>query len=256
MPSTVCPVMCAPRDTNVVEQQSASEPLAPRRGRPPRIDGNAIAQAVHEIGVENATMRRVADRLGMSVPGLYHHVANKDELLELAARHALNNSPPPRYDGQHWSAWLRIYARYVRRALSAEPALLEKFLSGAVRDEGEIEYVAEALDVLHAHGLPPDDAISVWAAVSALAIGSVIEAHREQVNSERGQPWLARIDSVTTGRDSSQFTTLRAVAASRFDPFGDDAFEDRLTWLLTGVAARYRLPPEPPVGVGAARRNG
>nr|CRL75405.1 TetR family transcriptional regulator [Mycolicibacterium malmesburyense] len=197
------------------------------------------------VGAENATMRRVADRLGMSVPGLYHHVANKDELLELAARHALTNSPPPRYDGQHWAVWLRTYARYVRRALSAEPALLEKFLSGAVSDEGEIDYVAEALDVLHAQGLSPDDAISVWAAVSALAIGSVTEAHRERVNAESGQPWPARIAAATARRGPSEFPTLRAVAASRFDPFGDGAFEDRLTWLLAGICEHHRLAPEP-----------
>ena len=61
---------------------------APRRGRPPSIDREAIAEAVFELGTANATMRRVAERLGVSLPGLYHHVKNKDELLRVAAQHA------------------------------------------------------------------------------------------------------------------------------------------------------------------------
>jgi AcrR family transcriptional regulator len=55
----------------------------PRRGRPQRIDLDAITEAVLELGTENATMRRVATRLGVSLPGLYHHVKNQDELMRL-----------------------------------------------------------------------------------------------------------------------------------------------------------------------------
>jgi AcrR family transcriptional regulator len=215
-----------------------TQPDSLRRGRPPRIGADDIVRAVREIGVENATMRRVADHLGVSLPGLYHHVGNHDELLALTARSALAGAPPPRYRGEHWATWLRTYAGYVRTALAAEPALLEKFLSGAVSHDGETEYIGEALDVLAAQGLAPDDAMSVWAAVSAMAIGSVTEAHRERVNAQRGHPWAARICA-------PQSTALRAVAASGYDPFGADAFDDRLTLLLAGVTARYGLPPEP-----------
>ena len=216
-----------------------------RRGRPPRIDQAAIVHAVQEIGADNATMRRVAAHLGVSLPGLYHHVRNHDELLALAARSALTESPPPRYSGQHWAVWLRTYARYVRTALAAEPALLQKFLSGDVSGDGEMEYIGEALDVLSAEGLDPDDAMSVWAAVSAIAIGSVTEAHRERVHADRGQPWLARIFATTARRSPSEFRALRAVAASAYDPFGEDAFDQRLTLLLGGIAAQYGLAPEP-----------
>ncbi len=218
---------------------------APRRGRPPSIDHDAIAQAVFEIGTANATMRSVAERLGVSVPGLYHHVRNKDELLRLAAQHALVSAPPPRHEGQHWAQWLRIYAAYIRTALSAEPALLEKFLSGGFEGDGHMEYIGDALEALHAHGLEPDEAIAVWSAVTALAMGSVTEAHRERIQAERGQPWLARIFGMTARRAPTDYPTLRAVAASRYDPFSEESFDERITLLLNGVSQQYGLSAEP-----------
>jgi AcrR family transcriptional regulator len=214
---------------------------APRRGRPPSIDRRAIAEAVLELGTANATMRRVAERLGVSLPGLYHHVKNKDELLRVAAQHALVSNPPPRYEGQHWAQWLRAYADYIRTALSAEPALLEKFLSGGVKDDGQLEYIAHALDALRAQGLEPDQAMSVWAAVTALAMGTVTETHRERIQAERGQPWLARIFGLIARSAPEDYPTLRAIAASHYDPFGDSSFDERITLLLNGIAAQYGL---------------
>jgi AcrR family transcriptional regulator len=53
----------------------------PRVGRPPSIDRSMIADAAAEIGLENLTMKAVAERLGVSVTGLYHHVAGRDDLM-------------------------------------------------------------------------------------------------------------------------------------------------------------------------------
>ncbi|ODR26063.1 TetR family transcriptional regulator [Mycolicibacterium porcinum] len=222
-----------------------SNDVAPRRGRPPRIDKSAIVAAVREIGSENVTMRRVAEHLGVSLPGLYHHVKNQDDLLRLVTESALVNSPPPRYTGQHWATWMRSYASYIRTVLASEPALVEKFVTGVVRDEMEMSCNGDAVEALAEHGLAPDDAMAVWAAVSAMAIGSVTEAHREHLHAESGQPWLARIFKLLAKRPATDYPTLRAVAQSGYDPFGEDSFQQRMTMLLNGIAVQYGLPPEP-----------
>jgi AcrR family transcriptional regulator len=223
----------------------SSKALTPRRGRPPRIDERAIVAAVLEIGSENVTMRRVAEHLDISLPGLYHHVKNQDDLLRLAAESALVMSPPPRYAGEHWATWMRSYASYIRTVLASEPALVEKFVTGGVRDAMEMEYTGDAVEALAEHGLSPDDAMAVWSAVSALAVGSVTEAHREYLHAQSGQPWLARIFKLTAKRPTCDYPTLRAIAQSGFDPFSEDTFQQRMTMLLTGIAVRYGLPPEP-----------
>src|SRR5579864_7418731 len=68
---------------------------APRRGRPPRIDRAAIAQAASEIPLSDLSLRSVADRLGVSVPGLYHYVQGRDELFALAAEQSVRRWPLP-----------------------------------------------------------------------------------------------------------------------------------------------------------------
>lgn len=210
----------------------------PRRGRPRRIDHSAIGAAVAELGAGNATMRRVADHLGVSLPGLYHHVKNQDELMAVAARHVIAATSPPRHHGEHWTRFLRRYARYIRTALGSEPALLHEFLSGALGDAGEMEYVGESLEALRAQGMTPDQAIAAWAAVTALAMGSVTEAHRERAQRERGRPWPARIVALVADHEA-EYPTLRATVD--VDPFDDGAYEQRITLLLSGIAAEYGL---------------
>jgi AcrR family transcriptional regulator len=214
---------------------------ARRRGRPRRISNDEITQAVLEIGTQHVTMRRVAEHLGVSLPGLYHHVRNQDELLRMAATRAMSEFPPPRYDGQHWAQWLRTYATYVRSALAAEPALLQQLLSGRIEVEGEMEYVAETMDALVAQGFEPDQAMAAWAAVSELALGSVTEVQRENLRVGRGAPWLSRIHVLLARRDDGELPGLRAVAASGYQPFADDQFDRRLRLLLTGISIEFNV---------------
>ncbi len=223
---------------------TTGEPMS-RRGRPPRIDKSAITEAVLAIGTANVTMRGVAQYLGVSLPGLYHHVKNQDELLRLATQAAFARFPPPLYAGEHWATWVRGYASYLRTVLAAEPALVEKFIGGGVPVDGEMEYIAHAVDALCEQGLTPDEAITAFGAVTAMAIGSISETHRENVHAAGGHPWLARIFQLTARSDASRYPALRTLANSGYYPFDQTAFQQRMTLLLSGIAAQYGLPPEP-----------
>src|SRR5262245_13502271 len=104
-------------------------------GRPARISRRAIAEAANEIGLSQLTLRAVAERLGVSVASLYHHVDGKDDLLRLAAEYTAARTPIPQAHGQHWAVWLLEWAFYNRDAFAAEPALLEQYLDGAISAE-------------------------------------------------------------------------------------------------------------------------
>src|SRR5215207_10003264 len=105
---------------NAAQGTGAPRPV----GRPARIDRDSIARAVIEIGFEDASMKRVAEHLGVSVPGLYYYVRGREDLLRLAAEYSLARTPLPVDQGQHWAVWLREWARYSRDAM-AEPELME-----------------------------------------------------------------------------------------------------------------------------------
>jgi AcrR family transcriptional regulator len=92
-----------------------------RPGRPAGVTTAEIAEAALDLGLEKATIRNVAERLGMSVPGLYHHVRTREDLLAMAAAHSLGavELPPP--EGLDLGEWLTQYGRFVFDALVAQP---------------------------------------------------------------------------------------------------------------------------------------
>src|SRR3954452_16282727 len=92
----------------------------PRRvGRPPRIDREAIAKAAHEVGLGNLTLKAVAERLGVSVAGLYHHIDGRDDLVRLATEYTVMRVKVPEDRGQHWAVWLLEWATYNHRTFVA-----------------------------------------------------------------------------------------------------------------------------------------
>ena len=175
-----------------------------RIGRPPRIDLAAIADAVLEVGFDDATMRRVAEHLGVSVPGLYHYVKGRDDLLRIAAERALARVELPEDTGQHWTEWLRSWARYIRSALSSRPELVHHFMVGGLDDDRIAEVTARAIAVLVRGGIDPATATAAWEAVSSMALGTAVEDIRGRALDAAG-------------------------------------FEDRLTTVIIGIAARYDL---------------
>jgi AcrR family transcriptional regulator len=221
----------------IAQHRPARQAGRSRRGRPARVDADAIADAVLRIGVEEATMDRVAEQLGLSVPGLYHHVRGRDDLLRLAAERAMRRSDPPAYAGEHWSDWLVRCARYIRTAFASQPALLEQFVTGSMDDDTQLALIDEALDVLCRNGFTPQQALGAWAAVTDMALGSAVEQVRERRKIAEGRSWPARILAASGRRATSRFAVLPAVAS--IDPYSDDSFEERLTLIVSGIAARY-----------------
>ena len=184
-----------------------------RVGRPPRIDLDAIADAVLELGFEGVTMRRVADHLGVSVPGLYHYVRGRSDLVRVAAARALSRVALPEDRGQHWADWLRAWARYIRDAMSSRPELVEQFMAGGLDDDRLADVVRQAVAFLERTGFSPAEATLAWEAVSAMALGSAVGDVRERGSRET-----------------------------------DDRFEERLTTVIVGVAVRFGHPLDPPTG--------
>jgi AcrR family transcriptional regulator len=213
-----------------------------RVGRPPRITRAAIADAVLEIGDEELTMKRVATHLGVSVPGLYHYVKGRDDLVRLAAQQALTRVRMPEDTGQHWATWLREWARYTRDVMKERPELLNQFANGGLDDDRLIEVAGRALDVLTRSGFEPEAALHAWEAVNTLALGSAIEDIRERATARGGRPWTARVVLALARRDPDELTTLRSIVDSGYQPDRDAAFEARLTTLLVGVAVEHGLP--------------
>src|SRR3546814_15120649 len=56
----------------------------------------ATLDVIERNGLENLTLRNLATKLGVSAPSLYHHFANKTEVLRAAAKELVRDVPAPR----------------------------------------------------------------------------------------------------------------------------------------------------------------
>ena len=174
----------------VAPHRASRTPGRSRRGRPARVDAAAIADAVLQIGVDEATMDRVAERLGLSVPRSLSPCARPGWLA--APRRAAGHEPQRATrvrPGEHWSDWLVVNARYIRGAFASQPALLEQFVAGSSDDDTQLTLIDEALNVLCQQGFTPEQALSAWAATTDMALGSGIEQVRERRKTADGRAW-------------------------------------------------------------------
>ena len=217
-------------------------PERKRVGRPPRISRDVIAAAVLEVGLDEVTMKRVADHLGVSVPGLYHYVKGRDDLLRLAAEQALSRVRLPEDHGQHWATWLREWARYTRTVMAERPELVSQFVNGGLDDDRLIEVIGRTLDVLNRDGFEPRAAFEAWEAVSTMALGAAIDDIREGAAEADGRPWMARVFASLARREPIELPTFRSIMASGYQHDRDASFEQRLTTTLVGIAVRHGLP--------------
>jgi len=216
---------------------TAASPPPGRVGRPARIDRTAIAEAVLDLGLDGVSMKAVADHLGVSVAGLYHHVHNRRELLVLAAERSLSRLPPPQDTGQHWDEWLREWARHVYASYVEEPEILVQFMSGALKWESMVDVVDSVIKVLGRAGFEPADAVAAFGTVAQCAVGAAVQEIRERGAASEGRSTLAELHRMVAARPPDELTGLRALLALPPIRYGA-GFEDHLTTVLVGIAAR------------------
>ena len=212
----------------------------PKIGRPARIDRAMIARAAYEIGLDRVTMKAVADHLGVSVPGLYHHVQGRDDLMRLGAEYSAAQIHVPIDHGQHWSAWLLEWANYSHDAFVAQPALLGQFLNSSLGVDRMVTHVDAGDRCAVAPGVQPRrgrrrlrDRQRLRARARRRrdprhGIGARRPAGRSPSTSESSPP----------GRTTSCPHLRTLVAAARCD--GD--FTQRVLTVLAGIAVRRGEP--------------
>ncbi len=147
-----------------------------RTGRPARVTTAQIAEAALDLGLENATIRNVAERLQMSVPGLYHHVQTREDLLAIAAAHSLGALELPEHEGSDLGDWLTRYARFVFDALVAQPELIGQIIAGSVNTMRLAQHLECFLEVFSNHGWSPQDAYDAYGMLTATVTGAAAQA--------------------------------------------------------------------------------
>jgi AcrR family transcriptional regulator len=228
--------MAAPGRPALERPSARADAGAPRRrvGRPPKLDREMIARAAHEVGLRDLTMRAVADRLGVSVPGLYHHIAGKSDLMRLAAEYSASRTELPEDRGQHWAVWLYEWAQYNRDAFTRQPELLTQFIEGAIGAERMVDTHEAVLTRLVAERFSIPEAQRAYATISEFAVGAAVAAIRERRAAAEGRPAIAEVHRVLAMSDPDEYPHVRQmVAGGTAGP--RDGFHEGLLLILRGI---------------------
>ena len=138
-----------------------------------RVFQAAVALA-DERGIESLTMRALGEELGIEAMSLYHHVANKDELLDGMVDVVFSEIEPPTTDVD-WKAAMRRRAISTREALARHRwavGLLEASISPGPANFGLHNAV---LECLREAGFSVENAVHAYAVQDAYIYGFALQ---------------------------------------------------------------------------------
>lgn len=192
-----------------------------RLGRPPRVSPAQIAEAALAIGLDRATIRNVAERLGMSVPGLYHHVRTREQLLAMAAAHGLGALELPDDRGRPLGVWLEEYTRFVHDALVAQPELIGQILAGTVNTMRQAQHLERFFAVLGTHGIGVAKAYAAYAQLMTAVTGAAATTIGHRAAADAGHRPMVDLRRAADAQDLPQVHELVRLRSGRGAPEPD-----------------------------------
>jgi AcrR family transcriptional regulator len=131
-----------------------------RRKRRPLDQAQIVRAALallDEVGLDELTMRRLAERLDVKAASLYRHVHNKDELLALLGDEISAEIPFAKETGS-WQSQLTEMAWNVRRGLLAHRDAARVLANTPPVGPRRLKHIEQVLRALRAAGLTDRDA--------------------------------------------------------------------------------------------------
>ncbi|MFF5077799.1 TetR/AcrR family transcriptional regulator C-terminal domain-containing protein [Actinoplanes sp. NPDC000266] len=136
----------------------------------------AAVELLDEGGLDNLTLRKLGDRLGVRAPTLYWYVKDKAALVAALAEAILSDLHDLRRPvaGQTWDDWLAGVAERLRAAMIAHPDGA-RIVSTAPLSETLAGVSELAMRTLFTHGMPLRQARLTVLVVVRFTIGHVLD---------------------------------------------------------------------------------
>ena len=188
-------------------------------------------------GVDAVSMRRIASELGVGTMSLYHHVADKDELLELMADAISGELLVPGEILGDWREALRAIAHRTRDAFLAHPWLIETAGTRPLVTPNQLRHIEQSVTVVADLDVDRATAIAMVMATDDYTIGHVFRRLRFG-GGERPKPSAEERDRMRELLDTGEFPRLAMLFAAESDLAPPpDTFDAGLEWLFDGMQA-------------------
>jgi TetR/AcrR family tetracycline transcriptional repressor len=214
-----------------------------RRKRRP-LDQAQVVQAalalLDEVGLDELTMRRLAQQLGVKAASLYRHVHNKDELLALLGDEISGEIPAPSGTGS-WQEQLTEIAWNVRRGLLAHRDAARVLASSPPVGPRRLRHIEAVLRVLRMTGLRDRDAAR--AAYHLNNFVTEFAADEARFAAYMSAPGSSRRKVLAEARrqfaslPKSEYPTIVALANHLTEDAQDELFQFGIDMCLRGIQA-------------------
>lgn len=153
----------------------------PRRGRPPKAQAQLTRSAIREAaltvidrdGIAGVSMRSVSRLLGVDAKSLYHHVVDKDDLLDTVAEHLLGQLRTPEPAGDLRTD-LKALAHEFRRVTLTHPEAASLVLTRQISTLPGLAPTEAVLSVLRRAGATPEQAVHLLRVLLAALVGMLL----------------------------------------------------------------------------------
>jgi len=151
---------------------------------------DAALALLNDVGLEQLTTRKLAERLGVQQPALYWHFKNKSALLDALNEVVLDRFHERRLPrpGESWDDFTLAHARSFRKALVAvrDGARLNAGTRPSARQFADAE---RQLELYVATGFTPEQALAVALGVARYVTGFVLEEQDERARVGNDSDW-------------------------------------------------------------------
>jgi AcrR family transcriptional regulator len=223
--------------------QRAPEPIT-RRREP--ITREAIVETALRLldrdGLDELSMRRIADELDTGPASLYRHVGSKEGLLDLVFDRVIGEQEVPDPEPERWPEQVKEVARTLHATIARHPDVVRISLGRIPTGPNALRYSERLLAILRTGGLSDGLAVAGSQLLMIVVNGFALE---ENVSLKSPSGADAKPDEVQSMvRDyfgslpQERFPNLTAVAAELAHVDMDARFELLLDLFVGGLAAR------------------
>jgi TetR/AcrR family tetracycline transcriptional repressor len=209
---------------------------------------DAGLQVLEEVGVDELSMRLIANRLRTGAASLYWHVRSKDELLQLLFERLNDEIELPTPDPTRWKEQMKMLGRQVR-ALAHRHRDYARLSLGRIPSGPSLARFAEWMFALLVPVGVPDQVIAYVGDLVGLYVGAYAFEESLGPPSPTGQP-LA-VDQIATmfreylqSLPADQFPHVHRTASLLFAGDADERFEFGMEVLVRGIESYISAPDQ------------
>jgi TetR/AcrR family transcriptional regulator, tetracycline repressor protein len=181
-------------------------------------------------GLQRFSIRRLAERLGVTPMAVYNHVRGKEDLLQGVAGSVVERMHYPAARGS-WQAVLRDCFRALRRGCLSHPGAVRLIESADVLPAAVFRPMEISLNALDRAGFGREDALRAHFLLTTFTLGQV---------SSQIEEWSRGVDPAVAASEGRITAEQFPAVARATKPGGwdfDASFEFGLGVILAGLAA-------------------